>query len=305
MTTPSSPAAAPAAALNASAPKLLVGLIGNGIQHSMTPAMQEQEAREHGLRLHYQLIDLAQAGAGEQDLALLLQAMRAIGFAGFNVTFPYKQLIMPLLDDLSSEARLIGAVNTVVNVGGRLVGHNTDSSGWAWGFRRALPDADLSRVVLLGAGGAGSAVADAALRLGVGHLIVVDIDAARIAALAERLNAQHGAGRASAATDIAAALDGATGLIHATPTGMVSMPGLPLPEELLRPSLWVSEIVYFPLDTALLKAARARGCATADGGGMAVGQAVDAFRLFTGREPDAGRMDAHFRAMIAARQAEG
>ena len=289
---------------NALAPKLLVGLIGKGIQHSMTPAMQEQEAREHGLRLHYQLIDLAQPGAGEQDLAQLLQAMRAIGFAGFNVTFPYKQVIMPLLDDLSDEARQIGAVNTVVNVDGKLVGHNTDSSGWAWGFRRALPDADLSRVVLLGAGGAGSAVADAVLRLGAGHLTVVDIDAARIEALAERLNAQHGAGRVGATTDVAAALDGATGLIHATPTGMYSVPGLPLPEELLHSALWVSEIVYFPLETALLRAARARGCATADGGGMAVGQAVDAFRLFTGLEPDAARMDAHFRAMIAAKQAQ-
>lgn len=283
--------------------KLLIGLIGRGIQHSMTPAMQEQEAREHGIRLYYQLIDLAGPAAGEQDLAQLVQALRTIGFAGFNVTFPCKQAIMPLLDDLSDEARQIGAVNTVVNVDGKLVGHNTDSSGWAWGFRRALPDADLSRVVLLGAGGAGSAVADAALRLGVGHLTVVDIDQGRIDALAARLNEQHGAGRVHASTDVAAALEGATGLIHATPTGMESLPGLPLPEHLLRPALWVSEIVYFPLETALLKAARARGCATADGGGMAVGQAVDAFRLFTGAEPDAARIDAHFRAMIAARQA--
>jgi shikimate dehydrogenase len=289
---------------NAAAPNMLAGLIGKGIQHSMTPAMQEQEAREHGIRLHYQLIDLAEPAARGQDLGQLLQALRAIGFAGFNVTFPYKQAIMPLLDGLSEEARQIGAVNTVVNTGGRLVGHNTDSSGWAWGFRRALPDADLSRVVLLGAGGAGSAVADAALRMGVGHLTVVDIDAARIDALASRLNEQHGAGRVGASTDVAAALEGATGLIHATPTGMVSVPGLPLPEDLLRPSLWVSEIVYFPLETELLKAARARGCATADGGGMAVGQAVDAFRLFTGLEPDAGRIDAHFRAMIAAKQAQ-
>jgi shikimate dehydrogenase len=284
--------------------KLLVGLIGKGIGHSMTPAMQEQEAREHGIRLHYQLIDLAHLPAGEEDLPGLVKAMRAIGFAGFNVTFPFKQLILPLLDELSPEAQAMGAVNTVVKVDGKLVGHNTDGWGWAWGFKRALPEADLARVVLLGAGGAGSAIADAALRMGVGHLVVVDIDAARIGALAEKLNAQHGAGRVSATTDIAAALEGASGLVHATPTGMSSMPGLPLPAELLRPSLWVSEVVYFPLDTALLQAARARGCATVDGGGMAVGQAVGAFRLFTGMEPDAGRIDAHFRAMIAARRSQ-
>ncbi|MEN3278174.1 MAG: shikimate dehydrogenase [Massilia sp.] len=285
----------------AKARKLLVGLVGRGIQHSMTPAMQEKEAREHGIALHYQLIDLAEPGAGEEDLAGLVKALRAIGFAGFNVTFPYKQAILPLLDGLSEEAQAMGAVNTVVNVGGRLIGHNTDGSGWAWGFKRALPDADLSRAVLLGAGGAGSAIADAALRMGVGQMTVVDIDPGRIEALAAKLNAQHGAGRVSASTDIAAALEGASGLIHATPTGMYSVPGMPLPEELLRPSLWVSEVVYFPLDTALLQAARVRGCATADGGGMAVGQAVGAFRLFTGLEPDPARIDAHFRAMIAAR----
>jgi shikimate dehydrogenase len=289
----------------AKARKLLVGLVGRGIQHSMTPAMQEKEAREHGVALHYQLIDLAQPGAGEEDLAGLVKALRAIGFAGFNVTFPYKQAILPLLDGLSEEAQAMGAVNTVVNVDGRLIGHNTDGSGWAWGFKRALPNADLSRAVLLGAGGAGSAIADAALRMGVAHLTVVDIDPVRIEALAAKLNEQHGAGRVSASTDIAAALEGASGLIHATPTGMYSVPGMPLPEELLRPSLWVSEVVYFPLDTALLQAARARGCATADGGGMAVGQAVGAFKLFTGLEPDPARIDAHFRAMIAAKDQQG
>ncbi|WLI90767.1 shikimate dehydrogenase [Massilia sp. R2A-15] len=283
--------------------KLLLGLIGRGIQKSMTPAMQEQEAREQGLRLHYQLIDLDATGAGVDDLPVLLKAMRIIGFAGFNVTYPCKQAIIPLLDDLSVEARAMGAVNTVVNRDGKLVGHNTDGSGWAWGFQRALPQADLSNVVLLGAGGAGSAIADAALRIGVQRLTLVDLDAVRTQALADKLNEQHGDGRVSASTDIAAALDGATGLIHATPTGMDKSPGLPLPEELLRPSFWVSEIVYFPLETALLKAARARGCPTSDGGGMAVGQAVGAFELFTGHKADAARIDTHFRSMVAAKGA--
>ena len=195
----------------ASAPrKLLLGLIGSGIQKSMTPAMQEQEAREQGLRLHYQLIDLDATGAGVDDLPQLLKAMRIIGFDGFNVTYPCKQAIIPLLDDLSEQARAMGAVNTVVNRGGKLVGHNTDGSGWAWGFQRALPQADLSNVVLLGGGGAGSAIADAALRIGVKRLTVVDLDAARTQALADKLNDQHGTGRVSASTDIAAALDGAT-----------------------------------------------------------------------------------------------
>ncbi|MEP7283271.1 MAG: shikimate dehydrogenase [Rubrivivax sp.] len=282
---------------------MLVGLIGAGIQRSLSPAMHEQEAQHHGLRLHYQRIDLDLSGIGPEALPALLQAARWFGLAGLNVTFPCKQAVIPLLDELSDDARAIGAVNTIVlaDSGQRLVGHNTDGSGWAWGFQRALPGADLSCVVLLGAGGAGSAIAHAVLELGASRLVLVDADAARAAALAADLNRVRGGARAMVMQDVGAALDSATGLIHATPTGMDKMPGLPLPAALLRPSLWVAEIVYFPLETALLKAARERGCRTVDGGTMAVGQAVGAFRLFTGLDADAARVDAHFRRLVAAR----
>jgi shikimate dehydrogenase len=284
--------------------KLLLGLIGAGIARSLTPAMHEAEAAHQGLRLHYQLIDLDRTGAGPEVLPTLVQAARLMGFAGFNVTFPCKQAIVPLLDALSDEARAMNAVNTVVcREDGTLVGHNTDGSGWAWGFRRALPGVALDRVVLLGAGGAGSAVADAALRLGAGQVRVHDVDVSRAQALVAQLERQHGARRAVVATDLAAALADADGLIHATPVGMDKMPGMPLAEPLLRPALWVSEVVYFPLVTPLLQAARAIGCPTADGGGMAVGQAVGAFRLFTGLEPDEARMEAHFRSLLRARAA--
>ena len=278
---------------------ILCGLIGAGIQRSLSPALHEEEARHHGIRMHYQLIDLDRAGAGIAALPGLITAARVMGFAGLNITYPCKQSVMPLLDALSEEARAIGAINTVICEGRRLVGHNTDGSGWSWGFRRALPRADLSRVLLLGAGGAGSACADAVLRLGAARLVIVDKDTPRAEALAQRLNQHFGGRCAEAAADIAAAVDGATGLIHATPTGMAQSPGMPLPEDLLRPSMWVSEIVYVPLETPLLEAARRKGCATADGGHMTVGQAIDAFKLFTGLEADAGRMDAHFRHLVA------
>jgi shikimate dehydrogenase len=281
--------------------KLLVGLIGSGIQRSLTPAMHEREAREQGLRLHYQLIDLDTAGATVEALPTLIQAARLMGFAGLNITYPCKQAVIPLLDDLSEEARAMGAVNTVVNQGGRLIGHNTDGSGWSLGFRRALPDADLSRVVLLGAGGAGSAIAHAVLRLGARQLTLVDSDADRAGALADSLNALYGAGRVSASTRAADALTGATGLIHATPTGMDKLPGLPLDAALLRPDLWVSEIVYFPIETALLKAARAVGAPVSDGGTMAVGQALGAFKLFTGLDADPERVRRHFLELLAQR----
>jgi shikimate dehydrogenase len=278
--------------------KLLIGLIGAGIQRSLSPALHEEEGRHHGLRVHYQLIDLDAAGVGAEVLPELMRAARVMGFAGLNVTYPCKQSVIPLLDELSEEARAIGAVNTVVREGARLVGYNTDGSGWSWGFRRALPGADLSRVVLLGAGGAGSACADAVLRLGARHLVIVDQEPARAGALAERLG-RHFPERVSAAGDAAAGLRGATGLIQATPVGMAAHPGMPLPEGLLRSELWVSEIVYVPLETPLLKAARRVGCRTADGGHMNVGQAVGGFKLFTGRDADPARMDSHFRQLVA------
>lgn len=284
--------------------KLLCGLVGAGIQRSLTPALQEAEARAQGLALHYQLIDLDRRGLGPEALPALLDALRTIGFAGFNVTYPCKQAVIPLLDGLSDEARTMGAVNTVVLRDGRLVGHNTDGSGWRSGFERQLPGADLSKVVLLGAGGAGSAIAHALLRMGVQRLAIVDAEFPRALQLAESLNAVHPGGRAEASAGAAAALARASGLVHATPTGMDKLPGLPLDEQLLHPGLWVSEIVYFPLETALLRAARARGCRVADGGGMAVGQAVGAFELFTGLRADAARMEAHFRRLVTPRNEE-
>lgn len=280
--------------------RALVGLIGAGIQRSLTPALHEEEARHHGLRLHYQLIDLDFDREGAGVLPTLLRSARTIGFAGLNITYPCKQAVIPLLDALSDEARTMGAVNTVVCREGRLTGHNTDGSGWRWGFERTLPAADLSRVVLLGAGGAGSAIAHAVLQMGAERLVIVDHDSSRAAALAAELAPLYPGGVAAEA-DVTRAMHSASGLIHATPTGMDKLPGMPLPATLLHPALWVAEIVYFPMQTALLKAARAVGCAVVDGGTMAVGQAVGAFRLITGLEPDPDRMNAHFRRLVAER----
>jgi len=277
--------------------KLLVGLIGAGIQRSLTPAMQEEEARQHGLRLHYQLIDLDQTPDSVQQLPALLSSARIMGFAGLNITYPCKQAVLPLLDGLSPEAEAMGAVNTVVIRGGRMVGHNTDGEGWAWGFRRDLPHANMDCVVLMGAGGAGSAIAHTVLGMGATQLRIVDTDSKRAAALVAALNSRYGAG-AVTMPNIAEALVDATGLIHATPTGMDKLPGLPLANALLRRSMWVSEVVYFPIETELLKAARAAGCATVNGGTMAIGQAVGAFELLTGLRADATRMEQHFRRLL-------
>ena len=277
---------------------LLAGLIGYGIQGSLTPAMHEQEGAAQGLRYVYRRIDLQTLGLGAEALPELLTAAERMGFDGLNITFPCKQAVMPLLHELSEDAAALGAVNTVVLREGRRVGHNTDASGFAEGFRRGLPDVALDRVVQVGAGGAGSAVAQAAVKLGVRHLTVIDTDPAKAEQVAADVAARFGAGRATPGTDLAAALATADGVINTTPVGMAKFPGSPVPRALLRPELWVAEIIYFPLETELLRDARALGCRTLTGGGMAVFQAVDAFRLITGVEPDPERMQRHFASMV-------
>ncbi|MDL5597490.1 shikimate dehydrogenase [Bacillus subtilis] len=276
---------------------ILAGLIGAGIQASRTPALHEHEGDEQGLRYLYRLIDLDQLQLDSNALPDLLLAAERMNYTGLNITFPCKQAIIPLLDELSPEARGIGAVNTVVLKDGKRVGHNTDCLGFAEGFRRGLPDVARDRVAQMGAGGAGAAVAHALLSEGVQQLSIFDVDIERAESLANNLNQHFGAGRALAGHDLASTLSHADGLVNTTPMGMAKLPGMPVPAALLRPELWVAEIVYFPLETELLRNARALGCRTLDGGNMAVFQAVKAFELFSGVAPDAQRMLAHFQSM--------
>jgi shikimate dehydrogenase len=270
----------------------LIGLVGSGIGPSASPALHEREADELGLRYVYRRLDLDEL---RRPIADVVQAVRLAGFDGLNVTHPAKQAILPHLDELTPEAAALGAVNTVVFDNGRAIGHNTDATGFAGSLTRGLPDARLDDVVLLGAGGAGAAVAHALLSLGTGRLTVHDVDGERSAKLVEALTDRFGAGRAE--TGDLAAVRRADGLVHATPTGMAAHPGSPLPAALLRPDLWVADIVYRPLETALLAAARARGCRVLHGGGMVVLQAAESFRLFTGVDPDPARMLRHFDAL--------
>ena len=279
---------------------VLLGLIGQDIQASRTPEMHMREGEAQGLRLIYRIIDLTKLSLGVEALPELLTAAQRMGFDGLNITHPCKQAIIPYLDELSDNARALGAVNTVILKDGRKIGENTDWSGFAEPFRRKMSDVLLDRVVQIGAGGAGAAVAHAALMLGVKELTIFDIDPKRAESVAQNLSSHFGAGRAKAGSDLPRTIAQANGLINATPIGMDAHPGMPLPAELLRPDLWVAEIIYFPLETELLRRARALGARTIDGGGMAVFQAVAAFRHFTGLEPDSDRMLAHFAEMRAS-----
>jgi len=281
--------------------RILLGLIGSGIQRSLTPALQEGEAAAHNIRCVYQLIDLDVLRLTAADLSELLLATERMGFAGLNVTHPCKQAIVPLLTDIAEDACALGAVNTVIFRDGRRFGHNTDWLGFSAALRDGIPGVSLGRIAQLGAGGGGSATAFAALKLGAREIRIIDVDPHRSGELAARLNRVFGENKARAVEDPAEALRDADGLIHATPTGMHGHPGVPIALELLRPHLWVAEIVYFPLQTELLSAAKQLGCRTIDGGSMAVGQAVEAFRLFTGLEPDSLRMRRHFLSLVEAR----
>ncbi len=276
---------------------LRAGLIGSGIGASRTPSMHRVEGAALGLSYEYELIDLKALDLDADALPALLDSAERRGLVGLNVTYPCKQRIIPLLDSLSVDAAALQAVNTVVFRGGRREGHNTDWSGFTMGLQSALPDAELDTVVLLGAGGAGAAVGYALLRMGAARLVVVDIDHERAHQLADQLRLSFPDRIIDAEADVARAMASATGLVHATPTGMASHPGLPLPESLLDPGLWVADIVYFPLETELLRVAAAKGCRVVNGGGMAIFQAVGAFRLFTGMEPDPARMRRHFVSM--------
>lgn len=277
----------------------LVGLVGAGVTPSLTPPLHMAEARELGLDYVYRPIDLAALGLVPDQLPDILSWARRLGFDALNITHPCKRLVMEYLDRIDPLAAALGAVNTVLFTDDGLVGHNTDTTGFATAFATGLTGAPTSRVVLLGAGGAGSAVADALLRLGTAQLTVIDLDTGRAADLAGELAARHDARvdarSPDALTDVLAVADG---VVHCTPTGMKDHPGLPFAGELLRPDLWVADIVYRPLETELLRAARSLGCRTLDGGRMAVYQAADALALITGLTPDPARMTRHFHTLV-------
>ncbi|GAA3677473.1 shikimate dehydrogenase [Arthrobacter ginkgonis] len=280
--------------------RYVVGLLGAGIGGSLTPRLHEAAADRLGLSYAYRVIDLDTIGQQAEGSAALVRVAADLGYDGLNVTHPSKQLVQDGLDDLSPEARILGAVNTITFHNGRAVGHNTDHTGFMGGFRAGLPSAATDLVVQIGAGGAGAAVAFGLLSAGTKHLVIADIEPARAEDLAARLAPHFPDSEVSVArTDsVAPSIRRADGLVNSTPIGMSGHPGVPVDPALLHPGLWVADVIYRPLETELIKAARERGCAVLDGGRMVVGQAVAAFELFTGIRPDADRMLATFRAAV-------
>ena len=276
--------------------RVLAGLLGAPIAQSAAPAMHERAAEALDIRSHYQLIEVA--GAGREELKVLLEGVRRLGFAGINVTFPYKEAVLDLLDELSPGAAQIGAVNTVVVRDRRLIGHNTDTTGFARAASKLVTASSHGAVAVIGAGGAGKAIAFALISLGVTDLRIFDREHAKAAHLAARLEPRAAA---RAVHSVEEALRGVAGVVNGSPVGMLPSRGTPVPDALLHDGLWVADAVYSPLWTPLLTAARARGATVMTGRDLAIYQAADAFELFTGVQPSTIEMGIAFDGVMAKR----
>ena len=282
--------------------KVLLGLIGANIMGSLSPALFADAFVAAGIDGFYHLMDVDRLL--ERRLATLLDAAKATGFAGINVTYPFKQEVIALLDAVDPEAAQTGAVNTVaIGPDCRTTGYNFDRRGWRNSFEESLGrnSAKDATVVLVGAGGAGRAVAFALMDLGVAILVIHDRDGTRADALNADIASNYGASRCRVSSDLERDIAAAQGVVNATQIGMRGFPGNPIPVSALKASLWAADVIYTPIETEFIKAAVAKGARVLNGGGMCVHQAVEAFRLFTGIEPDVARMHRTFATALAAR----
>lgn len=284
-------------------PRMLIGLIGANIMGSLSPALFADAFAAAGIEGFYHLIDVDRLP--ERRLPRLLDAIKTAGFAGTNITYPFKQDVMALLDAVDPEAAQVGAVNTVtIAPDGRTTGYNFDRVGFRRSFEESLgrDRANGAAVVQIGAGGAGRATAFALMDLGVSVLVIHDRDAARAKALTTDLARHFGPSRCRLAGDLAGDIAAADGIVNATQMGMRGFPGNPVPVSSLRAAHWAADVIYTPVNTEFIRAAAARGAHVLNGGGMCVHQAVAAFRLFTGVEPDAARLHRAFATALAARE---
>jgi shikimate dehydrogenase len=281
--------------------KVLLGLIGTNIMGSLSPALFADAFVAAGIDGFYHLMDVDRLL--DRRLAKLLDAAKATGFAGINITYPFKLEVIAHLDAVDPEAAQIGAVNTVaIGPEGRTAGYNFDRRGWRSSFEESLGrnSAKNATVVLVGAGGAGRAVAFALMDLGVALLIIHDRDRTRANALNAVIARNYGAPCCRVSSELERDIAAAQGVVNATQIGMRGFPGNPVPVSALKASLWAADVIYTPIETEFIKAAAANGARVLNGGGMCVHQAVEAFRLFTGIEPDVARMHRAFATALAA-----
>ena len=270
--------------------RIRLGLIGDNIAASRSPALQRACGVLTGIEVSYDLFIPPLMGL---DFAAVLDACRADGLAGVNVTLPYKERVVAHLAVADRSVAHVGACNTVRFVQAGATGSNTDHSGFIATYRAAFADAPPGRVVLLGAGGVGRAIAFALVTLGAAALVIVDTAADKAAALAAAVNAA--ADRAVATTGGLEALEEADGVVNATPLGMVGYGGSPVPADAFPRARWAFDAVYTPVDTRFSQQAVAAGAAFVSGYELYIHQGIDAFEIWTGRRPPLPAL----RAMLA------
>lgn len=280
----------------------LLGLLGWPVSHSLSPVMHNAAAEALGVNAAYLPLPVK-----PEQLPEAVRGLVALGIAGVNVTVPHKETVMPFLDSLANEATVIGAVNTIaVNQNGRLEGFNTDWSG----FLADLAAIDLPLLdrdcLILGAGGSARAIVYALLQVG-SRVNVLARRREQTQALVTDMSS-HFTGRPSAIAGLLTDLPQTISDLHAplivntTPLGMIPNDHLsPWPDDLPFPrDAFVYDIVYNPAETRFLSQAQAAGCRTANGLGMLVHQAAQAFTLWTGLEPDVSLMRQVAEAALAA-----
>lgn len=287
--------------INADKSAFRIGLIGQGIKGSRTPAMHMAQAAADGIIYAYDLLDIDDEVNATRSLDTILDRCESEGYVGVNVTYPFKIEALEFVHELHDSAKAVGAVNTIVFEDQKRIGYNTDTWGFAEGFRREFGDQQHQNVLLIGAGGAGVAVARALMKCGVADLYVFDLNQERAHELAQKIMESHASIRCHVITDLNGEFAGANvqGIVNATPVGMAKLPGLPFPVDLITPEIWVIDIIYFPIETELLRSARSVGCKTMGGDSMAVFQAVRAYELFTKRAANPAQMRAAFSSFDA------
>jgi shikimate dehydrogenase len=263
----------------------LYGVIGDPIGHSMSPVMHNDLFKFYGLDSHYFSFHVKQ-----MDLEDAVKGFKAIGAAGFNVTVPHKTNIIPLLDKVDPLAEAIGAVNTVVNENGMLIGYNTDGRGFVQGLLDKLPDIAEKKALIIGAGGAAKAIYFSMAEAGLKDIDICNRTAARAEGLAKacpftvqtEILGMEAAGKSSDQYDL---------IIQTTSIGMSpAIDETPLPLLALKEGCFVSDIIYNPLETRFLSEAARLGAATQNGIDMFAYQGALAFEKWTGIFPDTARM---------------
>ena len=264
-----------------------LGLIGDNIAQSQAPRLHEQAGRMLGIPVSYDRLVPSDMG---RDFEAVFALARDRGFRGLNITYPYKERVVPLVAVPDPQVAALGAVNTVLFTPDGPQGHNTDWSGFIAAYRHVLGDRPPGPVCLVGAGGVGKAVAFGLLSLGLEEIALVERDLSKAEALARGLAAASPGLRVRVTGNVADGTGGASGIVNCTPVGMVGHEGTPVPRPLLRGARWAFDAVYTPVETRFLADAAAEGLTVISGWELYFYQGQHAVSIFHGRGIDERRL---------------